>query len=54
MGMTWVLIKFGHKLSAMGACIGAVVGLVAITPGAGFVTIPHAFLLVFLLVLSVI
>jgi Amt family ammonium transporter len=37
----------GHKLSAMGACIGAVVGLVAITPGAGFVTIPHAILLVF-------
>ena len=26
----------------MGACIGAVVGLVAITPAAGFVTIPHA------------
>ena len=26
----------------MGACIGAVVGLVAITPAAGFVTIPHS------------
>lgn len=26
----------------MGACIGAVVGLVAITPAAGYVTIPHA------------
>jgi Amt family ammonium transporter len=26
----------------MGACIGAVVGLVAITPAAGFVSIPHA------------
>lgn len=29
----------GHKPSALGACIGAVVGLVAITPAAGFVTI---------------
>jgi Amt family ammonium transporter len=47
-GMTWVFLDkiLGHKLSAMGACIGAVVGL-AITPGAGFVTIPHAILLVF-------
>lgn len=26
----------------MGACIGAVVGLVAITPAAGYVTIPHS------------
>jgi Amt family ammonium transporter len=26
----------------MGACIGTVVGLVAITPAAGFVSIPHA------------
>jgi Amt family ammonium transporter len=42
--MTWVFLDkiLGHKLSAMGACIGAVVGLVAITPAAGFVTIPHA------------
>ena len=42
--MAWVFIDkiLGHKLSAMGACIGAVVGLVAITPSAGFVTIPHA------------
>jgi Amt family ammonium transporter len=32
----------GRKPSALGACIGAVVGLVAITPGAGFVTIPHS------------
>src|SRR5262249_37688626 len=29
----------GRKPSAMGACIGAVVGLVAITPGAGFVRV---------------
>ncbi|HZT75403.1 MAG TPA: ammonium transporter [Vicinamibacterales bacterium] len=29
----------GHKPSALGACVGAVVGLVAITPAAGYVTI---------------
>jgi ammonium transporter, Amt family len=29
----------GQKPSALGACIGAVVGLVAITPAAGFVTV---------------
>ena len=29
----------GKKPSALGACIGAVVGLVAITPAAGFVTV---------------
>jgi Amt family ammonium transporter len=29
----------GRKASAMGACIGAIVGLVAITPAAGFVTV---------------
>lgn len=39
--MTWVLFDalVGRKISAMGACIGAVVGLVAITPAAGFVTL---------------
>jgi Amt family ammonium transporter len=37
--ITWVLLDVvqGRKVSALGACIGAVVGLVAITPGAGFV-----------------
>jgi Amt family ammonium transporter len=42
--MAWVFIDkiMGHKLSAMGACIGAIVGLVTITPAAGFVSIPHA------------
>lgn len=42
--MAWVFIDkiMGHKLSAMGACIGAVVGLVTITPAAGFVSMPHA------------
>jgi Amt family ammonium transporter len=29
----------GRKLSSLGACIGAVVGLVAITPAAGFVSV---------------
>ncbi|MFN4298236.1 MAG: ammonium transporter [Thermaurantimonas sp.] len=35
----WVLtdVYRGRKISALGACIGAVVGLVAITPAAGFV-----------------
>src|SRR5690606_28648040 len=32
----------GIKPSAMGTCIGVVVGLVAITPAAGFVTVPHS------------
>lgn len=42
--MGWVFLDkiLGHKISAMGACIGAVVGLVAITPAAGYVTIPSA------------
>lgn len=32
----------GIKPSAMGICIGIVVGLVAITPAAGFVTVPNS------------
>ncbi len=38
--ITWVMFDalVGRKISAVGACIGAVVGLVAITPAAGFVT----------------
>ncbi|MDM1293208.1 ammonium transporter [Sphingobacterium sp. N143] len=42
--MAWIFVDIirGKKPSAMGACIGAVVGLVAITPAAGFVSIPHA------------
>lgn len=42
--MAWVFFDkiLGHKLSAMGVCIGAVVGLVAITPAAGYVSIPHS------------
>ena len=39
--MAWVFFEWlrGVKPSAMGACIGAVVGLVAITPGAGYVSV---------------
>jgi len=41
-GIAWILfdVARGKKVSALGFCIGAVVGLVAITPAAGFVTIP--------------
>lgn len=39
--LSWIFFDAirGRKPSAMGACIGAVVGLVAITPAAGFVSI---------------
>lgn len=42
--ITWIFFDMfrGKKPSAMGACIGAVVGLVAVTPAAGFVSIPHS------------
>jgi Amt family ammonium transporter len=42
--LSWIFFDAwkGRKPSAMGTSIGAVVGLVAITPAAGFVTIPHA------------
>lgn len=41
---SWIIFDAlrGRKPGAMGTCIGAVVGLVAITPAAGFVSIPHA------------
>jgi Amt family ammonium transporter len=35
----------GNKPSALGGCIGAVVGLVAITPAAGFVTVRESILI---------
>jgi ammonium transporter, Amt family len=40
--LAWVFFDrmSGRKISALGACVGAVVGLVAITPGAGYVTVP--------------
>lgn len=42
--LAWVFFDAvrGRKISAMGACIGAVVGLVAITPAAGFVNVPSS------------
>ncbi|WP_157558236.1 ammonium transporter [Niabella aurantiaca] len=41
---SWIIFDAlrGKKPSAMGTSIGAVVGLVAITPAAGFVSLPHA------------
>jgi len=43
-GLSWMLFDVlrGKKPSVMGFCIGAVVGLVAITPAAGFVAIPQS------------
>jgi Amt family ammonium transporter len=43
-GLAWILFDAvrGKKPSALGFCICAVVGLVAITPAAGFVTIPSS------------
>jgi Amt family ammonium transporter len=42
--LAWIFLDGinGKKPSAMGACIGAVVGLVAITPAAGYVTVGHS------------
>lgn len=39
--LTWILLDFllSKPTSAVGACNGIVVGLVAITPGCGFVTV---------------
>jgi ammonium transporter, Amt family len=43
-GLSWMFfdVMRGKKPSVLGFCIGAVVGLVAITPGAGFVAIPQS------------
>lgn len=48
--MTWIFFDRinGRKVSAMGACIGAVVGLVAITPACGFVSIPESIFIGFI------
>lgn len=35
----------GHKMRATGACVGAVIGLVAVTPAAGYVTLGAASLI---------
>lgn len=47
--VTWVFLDclLGRRPSAMGAAIGAVVGLVAITPSAGWVTVGQSFFISF-------
>ena len=42
--LTWIFFDRlnGRKVSALGACIGAVVGLVSITPAAGYVSVPES------------
>lgn len=49
-GLSWIFFDVirGRKASALGFCIGAVVGLVAITPAAGFVGIPQSIMLGFI------
>lgn len=47
-GLSWMFFDVavrGKKPSVLGFCIGAVVGLVAITPAAGFVAIPQSILI---------
>ncbi len=48
--ITWIFYErmMGRKMSAVEACIGAVVGLVAITPAAGFVNIGQSMVIGFL------
>lgn len=48
--ITWIFFDRinGRKVSALGACIGAVVGLVAITPAAGFVSIRESLFIGFI------
>jgi Amt family ammonium transporter len=43
-GLSWMFFDVlrGKKPSVVGFCVGAVVGLVAITPAAGFVAIPQS------------
>jgi ammonium transporter, Amt family len=49
-GLSWMFfdVMRGKKPSVLGFCIGAVVGLVAITPGAGFVAIPQSIFIGFI------
>ena len=54
-GLSWMFFDAlrGKKPSVLGFCIGAIVGLVAITPGAGFVAIPQSiFIGVFAAIIS--
>lgn len=47
--LTWIFFDaiMGRKASAMGAAVGAVVGLVAITPSAGYVSIGQSLFIAF-------
>jgi ammonium transporter, Amt family len=49
-GLSWIFFDSlrGRKPSALGFCIGAVVGLVAITPAAGYVGIPQSIFIGFI------
>src|SRR6476469_1413727 len=49
-GLAWIFFDSlrGRKPSALGFCIGAVVGLVAITPAAGFVGLPQSIFIGFI------
>ncbi len=49
-GLAWMFLDVirGKKPSVLGFCIGAVVGLVAITPAAGFVGVPQAIFIGFI------
>lgn len=49
-GLAWMFFDVlrGKKPSVLGFCIGAVVGLVAITPAAGFVGVPQAIFIGFI------
>lgn len=49
-GLSWMFfdVMRGKKPSVLGFCIGAVVGLVAITPAAGFVAIPQSIFIGFI------
>src|SRR5690606_14636476 len=54
-GLSWMFFDAlrGKKPSVIGFCIGAIVGLVAITPAAGFVAIPQSiFIGVFAAIIS--
>ncbi len=53
-GLSWMFFEVlkGKKPSVIGFCIGAVVGLVAITPGAGFVGIPQSIFIGFICALT--
>ena len=48
--VTWIFFDrfMNGKMTAIGACIGAIVGLVAITPAAGFVTLDQSIFIGFI------